>query len=264
MAEACLGGVDYRGVMGVGSVSVVPAKMWSNFECGQHNGVTLVSISPELVDEVANNLHDVSRKVRLLEPLFNIRNDTIASLSNALVSQLRTPSHPAQRLIYDGVSHALAAELLRLCLEDRRESGPIGHASLGLPLKVLAKVIEHIEEHVSGSIGLDDLARVANVSRFHFLRLFKLSTGITPMAYVERLRLKRSEELMRQGDMTFTEIALAVGFADQSHFARRFRRLNGLTPGQFRQEHARRFVPKTEVSRLEFTSDALQSARPQR
>jgi len=241
-AEACLGGTDYRGVMRAGSVSVVPAGASSSFECDQENDVTLVSVSPDLINKVASELRMNCRAGQYLPVIFNSRNDTIESLSKILVSQLFKRRHPAQRLIYDGVSQAFAAELLRN-RDDVRSDPP--HISSGLPPNTLAKVLKHIDERLGDSIGLNDLAVVANVSRFHFLKLFKLSTGITPMAYVELSRVRRSQELICAGHMELSEIALAVGFADQSHFTHRFRRYTGLAPGEFRQQRARRLVPNS-------------------
>lgn len=238
-AEACLGGVDYRGVMRVGSVSIVPAGTSSTFACDHDNDVTLVSVSRAL-EEAANELRTEPCGRRDVPVVFNSRNDTIESLSALLVSQLSQQRHPAQRLIYDGASQAFAAELIRISDDDTIDPP---ETPAGLPPKTLAKVLQHIDERLSDSISLNDLAIVANVSRFHFLKLFKLSTGVTPMAYVERSRVRRSQELICAGRMELTEIALAVGFADQSHFTHRFRRYTGRTPGDFRQERARRVVP---------------------
>jgi AraC family transcriptional regulator len=104
----------------------------------------------------------------------------------------------------------------------------------GLPVRTLANVIDFINDHMSEPIGLNELASAAHLSRFHFTKLFKLSTGFSPMAYLEHSRIRRAQELIRMGDLQLAEIAVAMGFADQSHFTRRFRRHVGCTPGCFR------------------------------
>jgi AraC family transcriptional regulator len=112
---------------------------------------------------------------------------------------------------------------------------PVPKLPPGLPARVLADVLDYINEHLSDPIGLAELAKTANVSRFHFTKLFKMSTGCSPMVYLERLRIRRAQELIRSGEMRLADVALATGFADQSHFTRRFHRHTGYTPGYFRR-----------------------------
>jgi len=109
----------------------------------------------------------------------------------------------------------------------------------GLRARTLSDVLAYMNEHMSEPVGLAELANVAHVSRFHFTRLFKTSTGLSPMAYLERSRIRRAQELIVSGEMRLAEIAVAMGFADQSHFTRRFRRHTGRTPGSIaRTVHA--------------------------
>jgi AraC family transcriptional regulator len=71
------------------------------------------------------------------------------------------------------------------------------------------------------------LAGVARLSRFHFSRAFKQSEGVTPQKYLIQSRIKRAMELLAGSDLPLSEIALAVGFSDQSHYARHFREYVG-------------------------------------
>ncbi|WP_170937253.1 MULTISPECIES: helix-turn-helix transcriptional regulator [Rhodomicrobium] len=103
----------------------------------------------------------------------------------------------------------------------------------GLDRVSLGRVIGFIADEMGNGIALSDLAAIAGVSRFHFIRLFKASTGLTPMAYLERARIARAQEMMGRGGLSLSQIALMVGFADQSHFTRRFRRHAGCTPSVF-------------------------------
>ena len=81
-------------------------------------------------------------------------------------------------------------------------------------------------------ISLDELATHAELSRFHFVRAFKRHTGFTPHAFQIRLRLERARALLTSG-VSPAETAVSVGFADQSHFTRHFKRLFRMTPGEF-------------------------------
>ena len=92
-----------------------------------------------------------------------------------------------------------------------------------------------IDEHAEQAIALDDLARDAGLSEFHFLRLFTRALGVTPKQYVIRARLRRAARLLADGARPITEIALDVGFADLSNFVRTFHRVAGVSPRRFRQ-----------------------------
>ena len=104
----------------------------------------------------------------------------------------------------------------------------------GLPPRALQRVCDFIETHLEESISVEALASIAALSMCHFARAFKQSQGMTPHDYVVRRRVKRAQELLAQTDLPLSEIALAVGFADQSHCARRFREHVGLSPSRYR------------------------------
>jgi AraC family transcriptional regulator len=97
----------------------------------------------------------------------------------------------------------------------------------------LARVVAFIDGNLGERLTLEALARAACMSRFHFSRAFRASTGESPMAYVARRRLESAERLLIEGGRALCEIAAALGFCDQSHFTRRFRDRTGLTPGEF-------------------------------
>ena len=71
---------------------------------------------------------------------------------------------------------------------------------------------------------------------FHFSLLFKMSTGKSPMAYVTRSRIRKAQQLILSGQATLAQIALMVGFADQSHFTRQFQLYAGCTPAVYARD----------------------------
>ncbi len=89
-----------------------------------------------------------------------------------------------------------------------------------------------IDEHFAGSISLEGLGRLTNLSPFHLHRVFRRQTGMPPHAYQTQVRVNRAKQLLLQG-WPLAEVALATGFADQSHLTRHFRRLVGVTPGRY-------------------------------
>ena len=103
----------------------------------------------------------------------------------------------------------------------------------GLAGSVLRRIRAYIDAHIGEHISLEDLAREAGVSRFHFARQFRLSTGESPMGYLRRVRIERSKSILQSRETTIAEVAATLGFSDQSHFTRTFGRLVGVSPGSF-------------------------------
>jgi len=106
---------------------------------------------------------------------------------------------------------------------------------LGIPPRRLARVIEHIRNHLDTPLAVSVLCRIAEMSQSHFSKLFKLSTGLTPHQFVLEERIKRSKELLRQSNAKLVDVALGVGFENQAHFTTVFGNLVGMTPRQFQR-----------------------------
>lgn len=108
----------------------------------------------------------------------------------------------------------------------------------GLSRRALNRARSYIAENLGERFTLDDLARQAGVSRFHFARLFRVSTGDSPMAYLLKSRIERAKQMLLHEQRPVCEIAAALGFCDQSHLTRTFRRMTGVTPREFARLHA--------------------------
>ncbi|AXQ27512.1 AraC family transcriptional regulator [Solimonas sp. K1W22B-7] len=105
--------------------------------------------------------------------------------------------------------------------------------SRGLSRRALSKVFSYIGDRLGEKLTLQEIASTACVSRFHFARLFRQSTGSSPMGYLLSARIARAKELLAEGDLSICEVAAVLGFCDQSHFSRNFRRLVGMTPRDY-------------------------------
>jgi AraC family transcriptional regulator len=135
-------------------------------------------------------------------------------------------------LAAESLANVLAVHLIRHVLAPRRlATGPDG----ALPRGRLRAVVEYVEAHLDAGPTLGQLAAVARVSPYHFARQFKAATGLPPHEYVIARRVERAKQLLQGGgDFSLAEVAAHAGFSDQSQFTRHFKRLVGLTPGQFR------------------------------
>jgi len=153
---------------------------------------------------------------------------TICALLQQLEGELDAPAGASA--VAEGVAHALAVLLLRefhlLPAHKPAEPAP--------PVAVL-RAVALMRDRLSDSLSLDELAHAAGLSPFHFARRFKIATGHPPHEYLIRLRIDRAQELLRTKGRTWTMAAIAreCGFTDQSHLARHFKRVLGVTPGEF-------------------------------
>jgi AraC family transcriptional regulator len=228
-------GAVYSSVITAGTSYIMPAGYDSTWE-GDSGLSARLRIPTSLVALAAEQLGRQPGKVEIRN-VFQVRDSVLERLAQTLLAEMDRKTHPVQALIVDGISTALAAHLLRSynvfeALEgsDERALGKLE----------IARLTEFIEDNLDRTISLEDLASVVNVSRFHFSRLFKRSMGSTAISFVEQCRIRRAQALITDTDLPLAEIALTVGFVDQSHFTRRFHRHVGCTPAVFAREQGRR------------------------
>ncbi|HTG01096.1 MAG TPA: AraC family transcriptional regulator [Nitrospirota bacterium] len=98
----------------------------------------------------------------------------------------------------------------------------------------IVHVVSYIEQNLWTPLELDELAKQAHLSKFHFCRTFKRYTGLNPMKYVAALRIDRAKELLKQQDISVSNVASKVGFRDLSNFIRQFKKVTGVTPSRYR------------------------------
>lgn len=136
------------------------------------------------------------------------------------------------RVLVESLTTAFAVHYLqRYGVGTPEDSGP----REGLDARRLRRVVELLDSRFAEDLSLEDIARDAAMSKFHLIRKFKLSTGLSPYQYLIKRRLERACALLRQGGLPIAQIALAVGFGDQSQFNKHFRRAYGTTPAAFRR-----------------------------
>ncbi len=107
----------------------------------------------------------------------------------------------------------------------------------GLAPGAMRRVLEHIKQNLSGRIELSGLARIAGLSQCHFARAFKQSVGAPPHRYVMSQRIEVAAGIIARTDAALSDVALEVGFCDQSHFTRLFSRALGESPRAYRRRH---------------------------
>jgi AraC family transcriptional regulator len=157
--------------------------------------------------------------------------DALDSLMQRLRDELIRPQ--ASSLFVEAIAQAIAVHLAR----NYGETGEEPHSrSPSLPGYKLRQITDWMAEHLAEEFSLERLAAQAGLSKFHFQRLFKSATGVSPSRYHTNLRMNEARRRLRETKMSVVGVALELGYANPSHFARLFRRETGLSPSDYRRQ----------------------------
>ena len=99
----------------------------------------------------------------------------------------------------------------------------------------VAEAISYIELHFTGEIDQEELARIASLSKSHFLHVFKRTTNTTPLVYQKRLRIEKACSMLAQSNMSITEISYNCGYNDSNYFTRQFKKVMNVSPRKYRE-----------------------------
>ena len=211
-----------------GNSIIIPANTSQSAEWDQEGGALIMAIEPQAFAQTIYEVVDPDT-VELL-PLFATPDPLLyqigISLKSALTKQGKTSRLYAETLVNTLILHLL--ENYCTTRPNLRE-GIAGQ----LPRYKLQKVIDYINAYLDRDLSLKELSSLVQMSPHYFSQLFKASTGTSPHQYVIRCRIEQAKILIIQNKLSLAEIATLVGFADQSHLHRHFKRLVGVTPKTF-------------------------------
>ena len=147
------------------------------------------------------------------------------------------------RLLAQAAGCEILAELYRLA------GSPLAPVRGGLAPWAERRILELMRARLSEDLSLDELAAEAQLSPFHFARMFKQSLGVPPRLYLTRLRVEKACELLEHTDLPITQIAIEVGYSSNQVLARVFQRHMSMSPSDYRRavrEPARRISLQTQ------------------
>ncbi len=201
-------------------------------ECHDGHGVTeegwsyhMFYISPELIAAIIGD--GVEKHTAL--PFFRTGVIEDQDLASQLVRSHRfIMKRPGDNL---GIEESISALIIGMVRNHAEEKLILPGVSSGAAR--VKRVIEKLEDEYNLNHRLETLASLAGFSKYHFLRVFRKHTGLTPHSYLNQVRTRRSEKMIRAG-LDLSDIAYCTGFSDQSHFTRTFKSINGVTPGIYR------------------------------
>ncbi|MDQ8031994.1 MAG: AraC family transcriptional regulator [Bordetella sp.] len=216
------------GFGGAGKFCVLPSEHYSCWNMNDRVHFLHLYIAPErLASEAVLRLDRDPRTIELRDRTY-IDAPELAQACGVLLHH--DWSAPADRL---AASSAAEQVLHHLLPHTARANAPLRG---GLAPAVRRRVRDHIEAHLDAPLTLPDLAREAALSTYHFARMFTVSFGTSPHAWVHQRRIARARALLGQpGGPDLAGVAQAAGFGNASHLSRAFRHSVGVTPGQYRR-----------------------------
>ena len=218
----------------VGSVSLVPAVVTTQWVLAGHSRVAHLYVDPQQLSRLAQHSQASNHRPELRD-FHGEKDDFLASLMRAVIAQGGAPD----RLAHDELMTVVCKHLLRTyALGQHCGAGP-DRERVTLTAAVLRRLFNHIEERIADELRLSDLASLARLSEDHFLRAFKAAVGQTPHQFVLGRRIFRARDLLERTAKPIQDVALETGFRGPSHFASVFRQQLGKSPRVWRAERHR-------------------------
>ncbi|QQE91279.1 helix-turn-helix domain-containing protein [Azotobacter chroococcum] len=183
-----------------------------------------------LIDQAARDLLGKHATPVTFLDVSGARDERVRLMLDQLRIELISERQPSP-LFTRSLAQALAVHLVRTYLDPHS----VARRGNALQAYKLRRVIEAMSERLADDFSLTHLAEIADLSEYHFSRMFKRATGLSPSQYFIRLRMARARHLLLETDRSIIDIGMEVGYSSPSHFSQVFRREVGITPRAYRQ-----------------------------
>lgn len=192
-----------------------------------------IGVSPGLVNELAAEMGLLRTSADIVFRSSVIADETLTRLARAMASEISGQQVGSGSML-DALVRQVVIYLLR-CRLTVRKSHQIELSRAGPVDRRLRRAIEFMHDNFGREIAVEEIASAAYLSEYHFARLFKQISGITPHVYLANLRLERARKLLAESALPISEIASLVGYQSQSHFTKMFKSVTGVTPRAYRE-----------------------------
>ena len=203
------------------------------YDCGVE-GWTQIESDASVTAIYFDRPRDEERRYELsqLPPVLLFENDLVRS-SLLKFQAILNGAAPDESIYAETLGMLLALELSRL---GGKAPAPPSPVKGGLTRRQVRQVVDYMNANLQNDIALTDLANLLALSRFHFVRTFKQSTGLPPHQYLMARRIERAKELLAERDLSVAEVSRRTGFHGATQLTRAFRKLVGTTPTGFRRD----------------------------
>jgi AraC family transcriptional regulator len=192
-----------------------------------------IAVSPVLVNELVAEIGLMRTSAEIVFGCSFVVDETLTRLARATLSEL-SGERLGQGAMLDALVRQVVIHLLR-CHFTVRKSDQIELSRAGPVDRRLRRAVEFMHDNFGREIAVEEIAAAAYLSEYHFSRLFKQISGVTPHVYLANLRLERARKLLAETALPISEIASLVGYQSQSHFTKMFKSVAGVTPRVYRE-----------------------------
>jgi len=221
----------YDGVNNIGDFSFLPAGIPA-FWAWETTDETLAFIMPpDFLSRIAATTECLNPDKIELRSVPLDRDRQLEIIARSFLSEMIT-NGLGGRLYTESLANLFGIHLLRhYCTTPATLRAYKG----GLSDIQLKCAIDYIRSNLDAKLSLENIAAKLNLSHYYFCVLFKQSMGVSPWQYVIGQRVKRAKELLKNLDLSISEVALACGFSNQTHLNKHFRSVTGIAPGTYRR-----------------------------
>ena len=227
-SEVRFGAQSIRAPSVTGGITIAPRGFGGRFDCDGRPVASNIFISRERLLRCADAM-GCGQAPELL-PRLNFEDSKLFAIL-ALIGAEAEVGGPHSRLYLETLLDLLCMQLLREHSAFALHGETNGH---GLKLRQVRQVTDYMMVHVDEAVALQQLADLLGLSRFHFCTAFRKATGFTPHQWLVRIRMERARELLADGRLSVTDVALAVGYQTPSSFTHAFHAAVGVTPSAYR------------------------------
>lgn len=212
------------------TVGTIPAGVASHWQVSGSADVLLLYLHRSVIDRVAEEMLEMDADRVELRPVLAEVDGLLEQLALSVLSLMKNQS-PHGSLYVETIAQMIAVQLLH---EHASQAARV-HPTPMMTRPGMRRVAELIDAALDEDLSLGTLAAEAGMSPFYFARSFRQHFGEAPHQYLLRKRIERGKDMLLHTETSLVEIALATGFSSQSHFTSTFKRMVGVTPGEYRR-----------------------------
>ncbi len=217
-----------NGVAGKGDIIIVPPHKLHKGVCGKSNTSYYV-----IMFELSDFSHSANVFEQFIEPILNRKTDFSVKTSNVILAEnieeiikLYFSCNKISPLIMIGSVYKFLGNLLASCSKN---------SEIYIFNNRFKEVLDFVDANFCSDISSETIAERFGYVESYFCRRFKEITGISPMQYIQILRLEKALKLIKEGKMKINEVASECGFSEQGYFARCFKKRYGISPSKYKE-----------------------------
>ncbi|MEO0374009.1 MAG: AraC family transcriptional regulator [Cyanobacteria bacterium P01_A01_bin.17] len=212
-------------------IVITPAGVESGWRWHAQSKVIVITLEPDRLEQFARNELGILLTGDQLNNLPQFIDEDITQAGKMLLNVLQS-KEIGSAVMFESLARVFLVKLIQKYGQERDDEYEF---SQSFSAKHYKRVLDYVADHFGQTVTLEDLSAQASLSTYHFSRLFKQTIGQSPHQFVMSYRIEQAKTMLANINYPMIDIALRCGFADQAHFSRVFKRIEGQTPLAWRK-----------------------------